>query len=326
MRRREVIILLGGATALPLVAIAQHANAPVIGFLNARSPEDAAHLVSAFRRGLAETGFVEGQNVIIKYRWGRGQYERLRDMAMELVHRPVMLLATAGGEPSALAAKAATSTIPIVFVIGGDPVKVGLATSLNHPGGNSTGVSVLTTNLEAKRLDLLRELVPQTATIGALVNPSFPQYENQLRDLQEAARALALPLVALNANTDDEIEAAFETVIQRRITALAVTASPFFDTRRDKLVALAARHAVPTIYQFHEFVQAGGLVSYGIDNAVAYRQMGIYAARILNGEKPADLPIVQPTKFELAINLKTAKALGIEVPPSLLVGADEVIE
>jgi len=237
-----------------------------------------------------------------------------------------MLLATAGGEPSALAAKAATSTIPIVFVIGGDPVKQGLATSLNRPGGNSTGVSILTTTLEPKRLGLLRELVPATATIGALVNPSYPLYESQLRDVQEAARVLALPLVVLPANTDREIEASFETVVQRRISALTVAAAPFFDTRRDKLVALAARHAVPTIYQFREFVTAGGLVSYGVDVADAYRQIGIYAARILNGEKPADLPVMQPTKFELVINLKTAKALGLGMPSALLTIADELIE
>ena len=247
-------------------------------------------------------------------------------MASELVRRPVVLLATAGGESSALAAKAATSTIPIVFVIGGDPVKQGLATSLSRPGGNSTGVSVLTVGLDAKRLGHLRDLAPGTGTIGALVNPSYPQYESQLRGLQEAARSLALPLVVLPANTDDEIEAAFQAVVQGRITAMTVTADAFFDTRRDKLVALAAQHAVPTIYQFREFVEAGGLVSYGIDVGVAYRQIGIYAARILKGEKPADLPVMQPTRFLLALNLKTAKALGLTVPPSLLARADEVIE
>jgi putative ABC transport system substrate-binding protein len=237
-----------------------------------------------------------------------------------------MLLATAGGEPAGLAAKAATSTIPIVFVIGGDPVKQGLATSLNQPGGNSTGVSILTTTLGAKRLGLLRELMPGAATIGALLNPSFPLYESQLRDVQEAAHTLALQLVVLPADTDREIEAAFETVVQQRIPALSVAAAPFFDTRRDKLVALAARHAVPTMYQFREFVAAGGLVSYGIDAADAYRQIGLYAARILKGEKPADLPVVQPTKFEFVINLKTAKALGLSFPPGLLAIADEVIE
>ncbi len=247
-------------------------------------------------------------------------------MAMELAHRPVMLLASASGEPAALAAKAATSTIPIVFIIGGDPVKQGLATSLNLPGGNSTGVSILTTTLEPKRLGLLRELVPGTAMIGVLINPSFPLYESQLRDVQEAARALALQVLVLPANTDREIETAFETAVQRRIAALTVAAAPFFDTRRDKLVALAARHAVPAMYHFREFVAAGGLVSYGVIVADAYRQIGLYAARILKGEKPADLPVMQPTKFELVINLNTAKALGLKVPPTLLARADEVIE
>jgi putative tryptophan/tyrosine transport system substrate-binding protein len=326
MKRREFISLLGGAAAWPLAARAQQHPMPVIGFLNARSPEDTMHLVAAFRRGLGQGGFVEGQNVIIEYRWALGQYDRLAGMATELAHRPVMLLATAGGEPAGLAAKAATSTIPIVFVIGGDPVKQGLATSLNQPGGNSTGVSILTTTLGAKRLGLLRELMPGAATIGALLNPSFPLYESQLRDVQEAAHTLALQLVVLPADTDREIEAAFETVVQQRIPALSVAAAPFFDTRRDKLVALAARHAVPTMYQFREFVAAGGLVSYGIDVADAYRQIGLYAARILKGEKPADLPVVQPTKFELVINLNTARALSLEIPPKVLALADEVIE
>ncbi len=253
--RRDFITLLGGAaTAWPLAARAQQPVVPVIGFLNARSPDDTMPLVAAFRRGLAEGGFVEGQNISIEYRWALGQYDRLAGMAMELAHRPVMLLATAGGEPAALAAKAATSTIPIVFVIGGDPVKQGLATSLNRPGGNSTGVSILTGALEPKRLGLLRELVPGAATIGALLNPSFPLYESQLRDVQQAAHA-TLQVIVLPANTDREIEVAFETVVQRRIPALSVAAAPFFDTRRDKLVALAARHAVPTMYHFRELLR-----------------------------------------------------------------------
>jgi putative tryptophan/tyrosine transport system substrate-binding protein len=327
LKRREFLGVLGGvAAAWPLAVRAQQTAVPVIGFLNARSPQDTAHLLAAFRRGLGEGGFVEGQNVIIEYRWALGQYDRLAAMATELAHRPVTLLATAGGEPAALAAKAATSTIPIVFVIGGDPVKQGLAKSLNLPGGNATGVSILTTTLEPKRLGLLRELVPGTATIGALLNPSFPLYDNQLRDVQEAARALALEVIVLPASTDGEIEAAFESILRRRIAALTVTAAPFFDTRRDKLVALAARYAVPTMYQFREFVTAGGLVSYGVNVGDAYRQVGLYAARILKGEKPADLPITLPTKFELVINLKTAKALGLSVPDKLLALADEVVE
>ena len=326
MRRRAFITLVGGAAAAwPLAARAQQHPMPVIGFLNARSPEDTMHLVAAFRRGLGQGGFVEGQNVIIEYRWALGQYDRLAGMATELAHRPVMLLATAGGEPAGLAAKAATSTIPIVFVIGGDPVKQGLATSLNQPGGNSTGVSILTTTLGAKRLGLLRELMPGAATIGALLNPSFPLYESQLRDVQEAAHTLALQLVVLPADTDREIEAAFETVVQQRIPALSVAAAPFFDTRRDKLVALAARHAVPTMYQFREFVAAGGLVSYGIDVADAYRQIGLYAARILKGEKPADLPVVQPTNSSWS-SISIARALSLEIPPKVLALADDVIE
>ena len=327
MKRREFITLLGGtAAAWPLAARAQQPAMPVIGFLNARSPEDTMHLVAAFRRGLGEGGFIEAQNVAIEYRWALGQYDQLPAIAAELAHRPVTVLATGGGEPGALAAKSATSAIPIVFVVGGDPVKEGLVTSFNLPGGNSTGVSVLTTTLEPKRLGLLRELVPRTATIGVLGNPGYLAYESQLRDVQEAARALALQVLVLPANTDDDIEAAFETVVQRRIAALTVLAAPFLDTRRDKLVALAARYAVPTMYQFREFVAAGGLVSYGANVADAYRQVGVYAARILKGEKPGDLPIMQPTKFELIINLRTAKTLGLSIPDQLLALADEVIE
>jgi putative ABC transport system substrate-binding protein len=273
--RRALITLLGGAAAAwPLAARAQQQPVPVIGFLNARSPEDTMHLTAAFRRGLGEGGFIEAQNVTIEYRWALGQYDRLPAIAAELAHRPVTLLAAAGGEPAALAAKSATSTIPIVFVIGGDPVKQGLATSFNLPGGNSTGVSILTTTLEPKRVGLLRELVPGTAMIGVLANPSFPGYESQLRDVQEAAGALALQVLVLPANTDHDIEAAFETVVQRRIAPLMVLAAPFFDTRRDKLVALAARHAVPTMYQFREFVAAGGLVSYGVNVLTLIGKLG----------------------------------------------------
>ena len=326
MRRRNFITLLGSAAVWPLAARAQQPEVPVVGWLNARSPDDAAHLVAAFRRGLGETGFIEGQNVMIEYRWALGQYDRLPVMAAELVRRPVTVIASAGGEPAALAAKAATSTIPIVFVIGGDPVKQGLAASLSRPGGNSTGISVLTSSLEPKRLGLLRELVPRAETIGVLLNPNFPPFESQLRDVQEAARAINLQVHVLRASTDREIDAAFETVAQRRIPALSVAADPFFDTRRDKLVVLAVRHAVPTMYHFREFAAAGGLVSYGVDISDAYRLVGVYTGRMLKGAKPADLPVLQPTKFELVINLKTARALGLEVPPNLTSRADEVIE
>jgi putative ABC transport system substrate-binding protein len=327
LRRREFISLLGGAAAAwPLAAHAQQPSMPVIGYLSSRSPDDTAHLVAAFRGGLGEGGFVEGQNVTIEYRWAHGQYDRLPALAAEFVRRPVDILATTGGEPAALAAKAATSTIPIVFLIGGDPVKLGLAASYNRPGGNATGMNILTATLEPKRLGLLRELMPQAATIGVLLNPKFQPAESQLRDLQEAAGTIGLQIHVLNAGSDRELDAVFETIAQQRIAALAVTADPFFDTRRDKLVALAARHAVPTIYHFREFAAAGGLMSYGIDSLATYRQVGVYVGQILKGAKPSDLPVVQPTKFEFVINLKTAKVLGLDVPPGLSARADEIIE
>jgi len=325
LHRREVITLLGGAAAWPLAARAQHPAMPVIGFLGVRSPDDTVTL-AAFRRGLNEGGFVEGQNVMVEYRWAIGQYDRLPAQAAELVQKPVAVLVSAGGEPAALAAKAATSTIPIVFTIGDDPVKLGLVASYNRPGGNLTGINIFTTTLEAKRLGLLHELVPQAAAIGVLLNANFPAAERQLRDVQGAARAIGLQIHALRANIDREIEVAFETVASQRIAALAVAASPFFTTRRDKIVALAARHAVSTMYTAREYAVDGGLMSYGIDVPDVYRQIGLYAARILKGAKPADLPVLQPTKFELVINLKTARALGLQIPAKLLALADEVIE
>jgi len=327
MRRRELITLLGGAAvAWSFAARAQQQAVPVIGFLSMRSPEDIPHLRAAFRRGLAENGYVEGQNVTIEYRWARGQYDQLPALAAELAGRPVVVFVTAGGEPAALAAKAATSSIPIAFVIGGDPVKVGLAASYNRPGGNATGISILTSTLDPKRLGLLHQLVPQAATVGVLLNPNFPGSEGQLKAAQEAARAIGLQIFDLRASDDHEVEAIFETVAQQRIPALVVCADPFFDTRRDKLVALAARHAVPAMYHFREYATAGGLMSYGIDISEVWRQLGVYAGRILKGAKPADLPVIQPTKFEFVINLKTAKALGLAIPAGLLSFADEVIE
>src|SRR5215471_325140 len=326
-RRRQFITLAaGGATAAwPLAAGAQQPM-PVIGYLSARSPDDTWHLVEAFRRGLREAGFVEGQNATIEYRWALGEHERLAGLASDLVRKPVSVLVTTGGESAALAAKAATSTIPIAFIIGGDPVKLGLAASYSRPGANATGITILTSTLEPKRLELLRELVPQASTIGAFLDPNFPPYEDQLRDLREAARTLDLQVHELRASTDAEIDLAFKTVAQQRIGAVTVAAGPFFDTRREKLVTLAAHYAVPTMYHFREFAAAGGLVSYGIDARSIYRQIGVYAGAILKGERRAELPVLQPTKFELVINLKTAKALGIKVPLTLQVAADEVIE
>jgi putative tryptophan/tyrosine transport system substrate-binding protein len=325
--RRKFLATLGGAAAAwPLAARAQQPAMPTIGYLSARSPEDTPHLVEAFRRGLKEAGFVEGQNVTVEYRWAFGQHDRLPGLAADLIGKPVTLFVTTGGESAALAAKAATSTIPIAFIIGGDPVKLGLAATYNRPGGNATGISILTETLEPKRLELLRELVPQARTIGAFLDPNFPLHERQLRDVREAARALDLQVQELRVSTDADIELAFETVARQRIAAVLVAARPFFDTRRDKLVTLAARHAVPTMYAFREFPAAGGLISYGVDARVVYRQIGVYAGGILKGEKPAELPILQPTKYELVINLKTAKALGLKVPLTLQVAADEVIE
>jgi putative ABC transport system substrate-binding protein len=327
VKRREFITLLGGAAATwPLTAQAQQAAMAVIGYLSARSPQDTAHLVEAFRRGLAEAGFVEGQNVLIEYRWAFGQHDRLRGLAADLVRNPLTVLVTTGGEVAALAAKAATSTIPIAFIVGTDPVKLGLAASYNRPGGNATGINILTNSLEPKRLELLRELVPQASAIGALFDPSFLAYEDQFRDVREAARALDLQVHELRASTDAEIDLAYETVAQQRIAAVTVAAGPFFDTRRDRLVALAARHGVPTMYHFREYALAGGLMSYGASITDMYHQIGLYVGRILKGAKPAELPILQPTKFELVLNLKTAKALGLKVPLTMQVAADEVIE
>ena len=326
MRRRDFITLLGGAAVTwPLAARAQRPAMPVIGFLSSRSPDDTANLVAAFRRGLADSGYIEGQTVTIEYKWALGQYDRLPAMAVELTRRPVAVLVTTGGEPSALAAKTATSSIPIVFAMG-DPVKRGLAASLNRPGGNATGMSILSPDLEAKRLGLLHEILPQAVILGVLLNPNFPPAQEQLDEVQEAARATGLQIHVLRASIDREIDAAFEAVARLRVAALSVTSDPFFDTRRDKLIALAARYAVPTMYQFREYAVAGGLMSYGIDLPDVYRQVGTYAARILKGAKPADLPIQQPSKFELVINLQTARALGINIPPGVLAIADEVIE
>jgi putative tryptophan/tyrosine transport system substrate-binding protein len=323
--RWEFITLLGGAAAaLPFSARAQQPATPVIGFLSSRSPDESKHLVNAFRAGLHTGGYVEGESVAIEYRWAEGEYDRLPALAIDLVRRAVAVLVTTGGEPSALAAKSATSTIPIVFAVGGDPVRSGLVASLSRPGGNATGVSLLTTETEAKRLGLLSELVPSAAVIGVLINPQGAGAQSQ--EVQEAARAIGRQVRIANAGNDRELEVAFSTLVQQRANALLVGADPFFDTRRDRIVALAAQFKLPAIYQFRDYAVAGGLMSYGISITDGYRQVGIYTGRVLKGTKPADLPIYQSIKFEAVVNLKTAKALGLSIPDSVLVLADDVIE
>jgi putative ABC transport system substrate-binding protein len=325
MRRREVIALLAGVAAWPLAARAQQ-SMPVIGYMHSRGSDDAAHIAAAFRRGLRDGGFIDGQNVRIEYRWAHGQFARLPGFAKELVGVPVDVLVTGGGEPTTMAAKATTSTIPIVFALSGDPVRLGLAASFNRPRGNATGVNILTTTLDPKRLGLLHDLVPGAETIGFLAHTSFPPSESQISGAEEAARAIGIRLHVIRVDNTREIDAAFDTFVQQRIRALAVASSPYFDTQRQHIVALAARHALPAMYHFREYAQNGGLVSYGIDIVDTWRQVGLYTSQILKGTKPGDLPIVLPTKFDLVINLKTAKTLGLTIPPGVLAIADEVIE
>jgi putative ABC transport system substrate-binding protein len=326
VNRRTFLTLLGAVAALrPSTTRAQQKAMPVIGFLNSRSPADSAALVAPFREGLSETGYVEGQNVSIEYRWAEGRYDRLPVLAADLVGRKVDVIAAFTG-PAALAAKNATSTIPIVFSGGDDPVAAGLVASLARPSGNLMGVSILTMELTAKRLELLSELVPQAKVIALLVNPTNANSERIIGGVQEAAQAKGLQLHILKAGTEEEIDAALATLVQLRAGGLIIGDDPFFNSRGELLAALAPRHAVPAISSFRDFAASGGLISYGASLAFVNRQVGTYVGRILKGARPADLPVEQPTKFELLINLKTANALGLTVPPSLLARADEVIE
>src|SRR6266446_2705389 len=315
MTRRELIMLLGGAAAWPIAARAQQPAMPVIGFLDGQSFD--LHLMTAFRQALKDAGYVEGRNVTIYFRSADGRTDRLVTLAGDIVGRRVAVIVTTGGGAAALAAYATTTTIPIVFVNGVDPVTSGLVVSLNRPGGNATGVYILQQVLEGKRLGLLHELVPAAALIAVLLNPTNANFQTQLRGVQDAARALGQQVSILSANTEREIDVAFASVAQSGARALLVGSDPFFSSERDQVIALAARHAIPAIYEGREFATAGGLASYGTSLADAYRQAALYAGRILKGEKPADLPIVQPTKFEFVINLKTAKTLGLDVPPGL---------
>jgi putative tryptophan/tyrosine transport system substrate-binding protein len=322
--RREFITLLAASAAWPLATRAQQAP-PLIGFLNGASPAGYAPYLAAFRQGLKEAGYVESQNVTIEYRWAENEYDRLPALATDLVRRNVVVIA-ATSTPAAQAAKALTSTVPIVFTTGDDPIKLGLVASFNRPGGNATGVSHLIGELGSKRLGLLRELLPGITVITTLLNPNFPGAERQLRDAEAAAGALGIQLIVLRASTEREINAAFATMVQQRAGALVVGGDPSFIARREQIVALAARHAVPTIYPTRDFAIAGGLMSYGTDFADAYRQAGVYTGRIVRGEKPADLPVQRSIRFEFVINLKTAKALGLTVPNAMQLLADEVIE
>jgi putative ABC transport system substrate-binding protein len=326
MRRRDFIKAIAGSTAAwPLAARGQQAT-PVIGFLNSASAVEWSPFVAAFRQGLSETGYVEGQNVAIEFRWAEGHYDRLPALAADLVRAGVAVIVATGGATSALAAKQTTTSIPIVFSTGGDPVKEGFVANINRPGGNVTGVNVLTTGLAAKRLEILHEVIPSASVIGVLINPNNASAEAQSAIVQDAGRTMGQKVLILHASSERDFEAVFATIVQTQIDALSVGADPFFSSHRNQLIALAARYRIPAIYEWREFVQAGGFMSYGSNLADGYHQIGVYAGRILKGEKPGDLPVVQSTKVEFAVNLKTAKALGVTVPLPLLGRADEVIE
>jgi putative ABC transport system substrate-binding protein len=294
--------------------------------MSGRSPADSAYLVDAFRQGLRETGYLEGETISVEYRWADGDYDRLPGFASDLLGRNVLVLVAVGGDPSAVAAKQATSTVPIVFGMGGDPVKAGLVASFNRPGGNATGFTLLTNQMEPKRVGLLHELVPSVSLSGALINPSFPPAARQLEDIENATRSINQSLFVARAVNDAELEAAFASFVEQRVGAVLVTAAPFFDTRSRQIIALAAKHTLPAMYQFRQYAVAGGLISYGPSITGSYKQAGVYAGRILRGAKPGDLPVLQPTKFEMVINLKTANALGLAIPNTMQLLADEVVE
>ena len=326
MRRRDFVAGLGIAVALPFEARAQQNARPLVGFLSGRSATESAAVLAAFQRGLAEAGFADGKNVALEYRWADGHYDTLPQLARELVEKQVAAIAAVGGSVSGLAAKTVTTTTPIVFSSGGDAVKLGLVPSLNRPGGNVTGVNLIFGALGAKRLELLHEIIPAAGTLALLVNPNYPSAADEIASVQAGAQGLGLKIVVLNAPSADDFEQAFARLASEKISGLLVTDDPFLQSRRDQLVGLASRQVVPTIYFSRDFTDAGGLISYGPNIVDAYRLVGVYVGRVLKGEKPADLPVIQPTKFELVVNLKTARALGLDISPTLLARADEVIE
>jgi putative ABC transport system substrate-binding protein len=326
MKRREFIAVLGGAAAWPFAARTQQAAMPLIGFLSSRSRDDSSRMLNGFHRGLADAGLGEGRNIAVDYRFAEGHYERLAPLAAELANRPIAVLVAAGGEPAARAAMAATTTTPVVVIFGSDPVANHLVDSLSHPGHNLTGVSVLSASIEPKRISLMHDLLPQAKVFGALLNPSTPTYAEQLRDIATAASAIGIEVKPFLVGNDAELETAFEAAARTEIHALLASADPFLVFRRSKIAELAVKAHMPLMYPYRDFPEAGGLMSYGIDLADAYRQLALYAGRIIRGDKPQDLPVVEPTKFEFVINLKAVKALGLSIPAGILAIADEVIE
>ena len=326
MRRRDFIKIVSSMAVCPLVAHAQQPAMPVLGFLSSRSPDESKHVLAAFHEGLSEAGFVEGKNIAVEYRWALGEYSKLSALAADLVKRNVTVIAALGGDVSATAAEQATSTIPIVFGAGSDVVKAGLVKSLSKPEGNATGFTLLTNDLESKRLGLLHDLLPNADAVGVLYDPNFRPAVDQLTALEKAAKTVALRLDVLRVGNDDDLSAGLQSLRNHRVGALLVTAAPYFDTRRGRIIEFAAENKIPAIYQFREYAVDGGLISYGPRITQSYRQAGVYVGRILNGAKPGDLPVLQPTNFDFVINLKTAKALGLTIPAGLISFADEVIE